>query len=1367
MASNAPVRIATPAVKVREAPFSLHSEGPQRMCSMTRPVARTQPVMAVRSSPWAVLDVEPDDLEVAGSTLDEPMTPQSFSSMVLHNELKKLNRTTASGSSNNNKIDSGVNPMLSWRDQKGSGVLPSFSNSIQCSSSSSSHQFSTCRRSEPLTTDASFHLSDNRRPPLPFAAHGYTEYTRDVAALPPTSLCVTSHSHDTDNSPASPPARSAYDGSAMCFQQRDSSRLWPVGCFPPVPKELHNVNVGRSRSQSWKSSVLESSSAEKQAMGNHQKLLNDKYVIYSKWNLGVGSYSKVVLCYNLEDKVYYAMKVLDRVKLQRKGLGVDCALHKVQCEIAIMKRLRHRNIVELVEVIDDPRSRKIYLVLELAEHGEIMSMRDDGTVIPTDDNTALPEREVVRVIRSIVSAAMYAHRLGIAHRDIKPQNILLTAEGDVKLSDFGVSIIVDDSSVRVRREGSVAFLPPEMLAYPEVNAVPPTLCHSNENSSSTASSAKCDSTSFAPTSARCTTSSTNPANVPRKGTQIVASESDTAETATERTRPAFDNAPDTSTYAQALSKDMASPSGVSVAPQVDLFKADVFSLGVTAFVLLMGHLPWRAHDAYSHLNAILTDPDPFESEFRKLYGCIPGDSHEMKSKQKRQGKQPRQQDRTSEDEPLTELCGCALSLSAMTVGDEEKSAVSTLPNGVTVSGYNESLSARMNDFAETGRENLSWRKSFTSSALEECTVQTGQSESQVGGASSNEGDFENGNPMRGALYLKNAWRTPDTTGFTWGADDSHARNSQANVSNSITTTTVGSTLREKTSTPFEEPASRSVVRNNSTTVAPVSLRNTSRKQHSSSGRFESTHTNSACSSFSPNFPLALQQRGCVVAHVENREDGMTLRDPPLSVKELSQTPHAESKACVGAHASSEGPLGKGKAPYSVLYEATDETNRGAIMSGNQEGEIPAATQYPRNMEGWPRSLPATKVNGSISADAIDFIRCCLKVDPAERSTMRQLYKHPWIQKLIASERRAGGSSLSPGAVVLLDDSYSGASSGACGDGRLSSTTAENVRSAEHDGGGEKLAPMVSNAVSDNDNDADGVCCPLLPSRAVTANDVRVSASSSTHSMVDLLRSPELQHAVEGCGTGLQGVSGRGAGLAAMSTGTLTISALTSPRNDAFERNKTESTMFRNNSDNTLSPESCRITSEVKSHHVEVALAPPSRDLSQGVEGLNDAVTHAINRPRVLSDSEEIAVPLGLALRLRERRSARLQPFRRPHFDEDSSFRYSRDDSCMKTPRFLGNAQTVSSKTQSSLEEPAGRSFSVLLDVEEDSVVGTMQTTAASISGKERSMGSMLVDRVPPLLSSPASALATCRRPDDQKQLPQSLHERSFSCPEYY
>jgi [calcium/calmodulin-dependent protein kinase] kinase len=109
-------------------------------------------------------------------------------------------------------------------------------------------------------------------------------------------------------------------------------------------------------------------------------------------------------------------------------------------EINIMKRLAHPNLVKLKEIINDEHSKYLFLVLEHMQGGTVM-IHDakTNTYVYALTKKVMLEGTARRVFKELASALSYMHANHIAHRDIKPDNLLIDFNGKLKLSDFGVS----------------------------------------------------------------------------------------------------------------------------------------------------------------------------------------------------------------------------------------------------------------------------------------------------------------------------------------------------------------------------------------------------------------------------------------------------------------------------------------------------------------------------------------------------------------------------------------------------------------------------------------------------------------------------------------------------------------------------------------------------------------------------------------------------------------------------------------------------------------------------------------------------------------------------------------------------------------
>ena len=140
---------------------------------------------------------------------------------------------------------------------------------------------------------------------------------------------------------------------------------------------------------------------------------------------------------NVKNKKVYAMKILEKNLLKKRGGQTqgktDSDLDDMIQDMKFLTEMKHINVIRLHEIINDPDSKKVYLVMDYLQGGnlaELLEEADDG----------LPLEKVRGYFRGLLSAIHYCHEVKkIAHRDIKPENIMLDKYGQVYLTDFGVS----------------------------------------------------------------------------------------------------------------------------------------------------------------------------------------------------------------------------------------------------------------------------------------------------------------------------------------------------------------------------------------------------------------------------------------------------------------------------------------------------------------------------------------------------------------------------------------------------------------------------------------------------------------------------------------------------------------------------------------------------------------------------------------------------------------------------------------------------------------------------------------------------------------------------------------------------------------
>jgi serine/threonine protein kinase len=177
----------------------------------------------------------------------------------------------------------------------------------------------------------------------------------------------------------------------------------------------------------------------------------------SKYNvvglLGKGAFATVYKLATKNDGQVYAAKELDKRRFSKDNI-FDM---KFDNEIQIMKDLRHPNIVQYEDYYD--HGDWVYIIMEIVPGGELSTyMHQQGP---------MPEAMVQSMTRQILHALAYLHARGITHRDIKPDNILISQMDPlhVKLSDFGLSKCITDQETFLKTFcGTLLYCAPEI--YP-------------------------------------------------------------------------------------------------------------------------------------------------------------------------------------------------------------------------------------------------------------------------------------------------------------------------------------------------------------------------------------------------------------------------------------------------------------------------------------------------------------------------------------------------------------------------------------------------------------------------------------------------------------------------------------------------------------------------------------------------------------------------------------------------------------------------------------------------------------------------------------------------------------------------------------
>jgi len=149
---------------------------------------------------------------------------------------------------------------------------------------------------------------------------------------------------------------------------------------------------------------------------------------------------------HIGDLKHYALKILKKSEIIRLK-QVD----HIKSEVQLLKMIMHPFIVNLLGHFQD--ERKLYMVIEYVHGGELFShLRKEGRF--SDDTAKFYAQE-------IVLAFGYLHGMHIVYRDLKPENLLITTTGHLKITDFGFAKQVEDRTWTLC--GTPEYLAPEII----------------------------------------------------------------------------------------------------------------------------------------------------------------------------------------------------------------------------------------------------------------------------------------------------------------------------------------------------------------------------------------------------------------------------------------------------------------------------------------------------------------------------------------------------------------------------------------------------------------------------------------------------------------------------------------------------------------------------------------------------------------------------------------------------------------------------------------------------------------------------------------------------------------------------------------
>ncbi|MEO7405187.1 MAG: protein kinase [Burkholderiales bacterium] len=183
-----------------------------------------------------------------------------------------------------------------------------------------------------------------------------------------------------------------------------------------------------------------------------------KYPIVQE--IGRGATSRVYLARDPAAEREVAVKVFffdERLSDQDQKLIRKAFL----AEAALAGRLSHPHIAHIYDAVSEPEYS--YVVMELVNGSTL----DDHCEIAN----LLPLAKVVEIIFKCIRALDYAYQMGVIHRDIKPGNILISPEGEIKVSDFGASFqeALSQETTQLSGVGSPGYMSPEQIRLETLN----------------------------------------------------------------------------------------------------------------------------------------------------------------------------------------------------------------------------------------------------------------------------------------------------------------------------------------------------------------------------------------------------------------------------------------------------------------------------------------------------------------------------------------------------------------------------------------------------------------------------------------------------------------------------------------------------------------------------------------------------------------------------------------------------------------------------------------------------------------------------------------------------------------------------------
>ena len=181
-------------------------------------------------------------------------------------------------------------------------------------------------------------------------------------------------------------------------------------------------------------------------------------LVHSSQVLGSGSHGSVVMA--TLDHLPCAAKILHTIFFSANDHQAKNFAARIEEECKLLRDLKHPSIVQFLGLVQDHRTQRHILLMELMEES-LTSFLDHSSNPP-------PYHIQVDIIQSIILALAYLHNNHVIHKDLSSNNVLINAGSQAKVTDFSMSKIADinpskSHGLTIQFPGALAFMPPEAL----------------------------------------------------------------------------------------------------------------------------------------------------------------------------------------------------------------------------------------------------------------------------------------------------------------------------------------------------------------------------------------------------------------------------------------------------------------------------------------------------------------------------------------------------------------------------------------------------------------------------------------------------------------------------------------------------------------------------------------------------------------------------------------------------------------------------------------------------------------------------------------------------------------------------------------